>query len=177
MKYDPAKAKKSMLETYPYLKRFDEFEGDDNKLRFIIYFLDPESEIYEETDLDRRIKWAAKKANLKNPDLDDPQTEAMLCRYFVLINNDIFELWLSKKIAFGDCNHQLRASVIDSKDPIRSMEVKLKVSQGAETLRQDILKLEYDLFKDEAISKIIKQSVETRALHYAEEYAESNTAI
>ena len=176
MRFDP-EAKKPLLEEYPYLDSFEEFKGDDKKLRFVIYLLDPESPLYQESDLNRRIQMAANKTGLKKVSLDDPQIETMICRYFILVNNDTFELWLSKKIAFGDCNHQIRASVDHAKDPIKAMETKLKVSSLAETLRTDILKLERILFKGTDIDKKIKESFDNRTLHYAELYAEKNSVL
>lgn len=172
MKYNLS-VKEPILEAYPHLAQFEEFQGDDKKLRFVLSLLNPDD---EESDLDRRIASAAKTAKLnKDGILEDKQVEAMLCRYFIILNNDTFELWLSKKIAFGECNHRLRESVADSKDPIGSMKTKLQVSELAETLRSDILKLERQLFKDEKVAKKIKESVQNMPLHFIERWAETDT--
>lgn len=172
MKYD-LKGKEPLLQTYPQLAQFEEFQGDDSKLRFVLSLLNPED---EETDIERKIANAAKAAKVnKDGILEDKEVELMMCRYFVILNNDTFELWLSMKIALGEANHQIRSSVALYKDPIKAMEIKLKVSQGAETLRTNILHLERQLFKDDKIGKKIKDSVQNRSVHYAELYAEENT--
>jgi len=173
MKYNP-NAKGTILEAYPELQNFEEFSGSDEKLRFVIILLDEEN---QEGDIERRVASAAKKAGLR-PDglLEDKEVERMLCRYFIVLNNQTFELWLSKLIAFGEANYQLRSSVTLYKDPIKAMEVKLKVGEGAERLRKDIMNLERALFKDPVVEKKIKQSVEGRTIHYAELFAMENSA-
>lgn len=178
MKID-LKTTEPLIDAYPQLASYDEFYGyPDDKLRFVVALLNEED---EETDLSRRVANAAKIAKIKVTEgiLDDKEVERMMCRYFILLNNDTFELWLSKKIAFGEANYQIRAAVNLYKDPIKATEIKLKVSQAAEILRTDILKLEKQLFKKTGteIEKKIKESTQSRTVHYAELYAEENTVI
>lgn len=175
MKID-VKCAEPLIEKYPHLSTYEEFNGSDSKLRFVISLLNEED---EETDMSRRVANAAKIAKIKVVDgiLDDKEVEAMMCRYFILLNNDTFELWLSKKIAFGEANFQIRASVREYKDPIKAMSVKMQVSGAAESLRTDILSLERHLFKDEKIEKKIKESIQNRTIHYAELYADSDSVI
>lgn len=175
MKYDPSN-KKPLLEAYPTLKRFEEF-NDDKKLRYVIWLLDEESPLAEESDIDRRSKAAMKKCGLKiESPLEDPDIEKMICRYFILINHQTYELWFSKLVAFGETNHQIRTPV-GSKNALKNTETKLKVGELSEKLRVDIMKLQLELFKDEAIGKKIKKATEARVVHYAEEKAEKDTAI
>lgn len=172
-KYD-LKISEPLIEAYPELSRFDEFIGDDSKLRFVIALLDADD---KNTDLSKRIYQAAKIAGLKGGDelLDDQEIERMLCRYFVILNNETFETWLSKKVSFGEAAHQLRASISNTKDPLKATELKLKINELIEKLRTDILKLERTLFKDPLIERKIKESTSNRVIHYAERFAESDT--
>lgn len=171
--YDPTH-KEPLLKAFPDLADYEEFHGSDAKLRFVIALLNEDD---KETDLERRVAKAAKIAKIKNTEgiLEDNEVERMMCRYFIILNKDTFELWLSKKIGLGEANHQIRSSVVGYKDPIKAMEIKLKVGQGAEILRKDILQLERQLFRDAVVEKKIKASVSNRVIHYAELHAESDT--
>lgn len=171
MKYN-LKSDKPLLEAYPELSAYPEYaECADSKLRFVFAFLDEEN---KETSLVSRISKACKIAKIPNDEniINDKQIERAMCRYFILLNNPTYELWLSKSTAFNEVTHQLRVPVTLAKDPIKSMEVKMKVADLSEKLRTDIMKLERTLFKDPVIEKKIKEATSQRVIHYVEEYAQ-----
>lgn len=171
----PIKSKSKLIVQYPELAEYDEFLGDDTRLRFVILLLDDAD---KENDIKRRVSKAARQANLRiSKPLEDKEVTKMMIRYFIIQNNHAFELWLSKIISFGEANFQIRQSVDNAKDQIKAMELKLKVGVYTDALLLEILKLERTLFKDPLVEKKIKESLAGRVVHYAELYAEPPTTL
>lgn len=171
MKYD-IKVKQPILEAYPQLAQFEEFQGDDDKLRFVIALLDEEGSAFKESNTSRRCSIAAKASGTKfdQESLRDPQIERMICRWFCIHNNHAYELWFSKLVAFGDCNHRLRTGDSATKDLKTEAEL-------SEKLRVDIMKLERQLFRDNIAESKVKEAIQSRSLHFVEKYAETDTVV
>lgn len=172
MRFDPS-IKEPLVEAYPALGVRRAFFPDDQALRFYIYLIAPDSPLALEKDWDLRISKALEYAGLSR---DSPaylsfaegQEEAQDAAFelFRLYANVKYESWFSTKQSFHILNARLRDNY-GLKDADR-----LRVMREIDEITERLVKMEYELFKEEHIHDIIADRAAAKSLSgYAEKFA------
>lgn len=172
MRFDPS-CDTPLVETYPALGVRKAFFPDDEALRFYIYLIAPDSPLAQEKDWDLRIDKALEYSGMDRNaaaylDFAEGREEVQdaIFELFRLYANVKYESWFSTKQSFHILNARLRDNY-GLKDSDR-----LRVMKEIDQLTERLMKMEYELFKEEHIHEIIAERAAAKSLSgYAEKFA------
>lgn len=173
MRFDPS-IEDTLVEAYPALGVRKNFFPDDEALRFYIYLIAPDSPLAQEKDWDLRIDKALEYCGMDRNavayiDFADGREEVQdaIFELFRLYANVKYEAWFSAKQSFHILNARLRDNY-GLKDSDR-----LRIMGQIDQLTERLMKMEYDLFKEEHIHNIIAERAAAKSLSgYAEKFAQ-----
>jgi len=183
MRYNPLLKDKWVTDQYPELKYYEEFETkndlDDKYIRFAILMADANSPVYQFPDQTAYVREACRLAGIKEKKIveelelskNDKVRKAMT-RYFIICNAFEHELWLSLITSYNQFNYMLRMPMENVKDPIRALEIKQKIALQLRDYLKEIKSIERELFKDDYIKGMLKDSAGAREIHYPEMLAD-----
>lgn len=129
----------------------------DILVKFCIYILAMDSPMYEIKNLSERVKRGKAKFGItKIPmvnDMIDNDNDAYhwtIKNVFALINNDLYELWFSRKTALRRLNSMLRS-------PSTEPSIILRISKDIQTLAVEVSKLESTIFGSKSITDTVNK--------------------
>jgi len=173
MRFDPS-ISEPLTETYPPLGVRSQFFPDDEALRFYIYLIAPDSPLAQEKDWDLRIDKALEYTGMdrnavayKDFEAGVPAVHDAIFELFRLYANVKYESWFSTKQSFHILNARLRDNY-GLKDADR-----LRFMKEIDLITERLVKMEYELFKEEHIHQIIAERAAAKSLEgYAEKFAQ-----
>jgi len=178
----------STMPSAKYFIAYDEWTQKqlDLLLRFIILQIDPESPLFEITDLDKK-KEAARAVLIKKYPLDkweqvwieiDEELELYnqkVYEFFVIINDHDYEHWYSLKIQLHRFNSELRSAFKEDKDGNieKNLNARRFISKGIKDLKIELDNVEARLFPDNKrlAKKIATLSMAEAIGGFVEKYA------
>ena len=172
MRFDPS-IKEPLTQAYPPLGVREKFFPDDEALRFYIYLIAPDSPLAQEKDWDLRIDKALEYCGMDRNAVayidfaeGREETQDAIFELFRLYTSVKYEAWFSAKQSFHILNARLRDNY-GLKDSDR-----LRVMKEIDEITERLVKMEYELFKEEHIHEIITERASKRSLSgYAEKFA------
>ena len=151
----------------------------DQMVRFVIFLVEPiGNPIAKERNFDARVDLALGMANIKKDSkgiwhfisTDHWWYRDVIFEYFRLINDDLYTLWFSMKIAFANNMAAMRQHITyETNESFISMVQKLKLS-APDDLKK-IQELEARIFPDERTREIVSSSATRTNAMIAESYA------
>ncbi len=172
MRFDPS-IKEPLIQAYPPLAVRSKYFPDDKALRFYIYLIAPDSPLAQEKDWDLRIDKALEYCGI-NRDSEAyisfvegrEEVQDAVFELFRLYASVKYEAWFSTKQSFHILNARLRDNY-GLKDADR-----LRVMKEIDQITERLVKMEYELFKEEHIHDIIAERAAAKSLSgYAEKFA------
>jgi len=188
MRYNVLLKEKYVVDQYPELKHYSEFETkneiDDKLIRFAMLMADSASPVYQHPDSTAYAREACRLAGIKEKKLieelelskNDKARKAMT-RYFIITNAFEYELWLSLITSYNQFNYMLRMPVDNAKDPIRALEIKQKIALQLRDYLKEIKSIERELFKDDYVKGALRDGSSGREIHYPEMLADGAETV
>lgn len=150
-------------------------------LKFVIIFIDKQSPLFDERDVEKRKRAAMKVLGIKKEDLEYPEIidERELFReyvfeYFRLINDMYYEQWFTLKHQIHTFNKYLRKPLTSDPDKI-SAEVNARkgLTKEIDNFTDKLQSLEAVIFDDERLAAIINEkTVQNSIGSFAEQFAQ-----
>lgn len=152
----------------------------DQMVRFVIFLVEPiGNPIAKERNFDARVDLALEMAGIKKDSrgiwhfisTDHWWYRDVVFEYFRLINDDLYMLWFSMKIAFANNMAAMRQQItIDTDEKFIAMVQRLKTSAPDDL--KNIQELEARIFPDERMREIVSAAATRNNMMVAESYAE-----
>ena len=154
----------------------------DKILRFVILMIDPESPHYEERNFDIRagksmhsLQISVKSAEFKEIENMGTVYSNVMYEFFKIMNSHMYETWFSSKMNLHQLNKYLRQPPVPDKNGSVASDVNARrqLSQVITDLTFDLIEIEYQLFPDTRLAKMINDRAADDGLGgYAEQFAE-----
>lgn len=154
----------------------------DTIIRFVVLLIDPESPHYDERSLDIRMGQCRNALNILSDSVEFKEIDSfgnvfanVMFEFFKVVNNHIYETWFSSKMNLHQLNKYLRMPPVSDKNGSVAADVNARrqLSQVIKDLAFDLIEIEYQLFPDLRLAKIINERAAEDGLGgYAEQYAE-----
>jgi hypothetical protein len=201
MQFNPFRDEgKSMVEMYPRLRRVRAFRGKhpridlDVLLKFVVLYIDPQSPVYDITDLEERAGKVVKILGIKerhavyneiNHHLLPPDQQGdwgfifdnFVFEYFRIVNNHEYEYWFTMKSDYHQqCQFLRSAPPSDPETAALDATRRQKVADGLEDKKNKLLVTEERLFRDPRVRRIIENysTKDDDIAGYAERFAIDN---
>jgi hypothetical protein len=133
----------------------------DTVLRIVILYLDPQSPLSEEKDLDVKLStiltvFNVGKKSLVHKEIFEKKVlfHAYCYEYFKFIHTVEYEAWFSLKIAFHNMNKLLRMDIPPGDE--KAISVVRSIAKDMGQLKASLVEMEYNLFGDRRLLDIIK---------------------
>jgi hypothetical protein len=157
----------------------------DMIVRFVVLLIDTESPYYEEKSYDIRVSKCKKALDIvkasvvdKEIDEDGPFMTKVLFEFFKNINNHLYETWFSMKMNLHQMNNYLRRPPAVDKNGSTASDINARrqLSQVITELAYELIEIEFQLFPDSRLQKMINDKATDDGLGgYAEQFAENPT--
>lgn len=165
--------------------KYDGWGKDDIDLliKFVVIIVDPESPLYEEKSYDLRVDKGKKALAIFSGSMVEKEINQsgefyskLLFEFFKTINTHLYETWFSMKMNVHQMNSYLRLPPIPDKNGSVASDINARrqLSQVITELTYELIEIEYQLFPDARLAKIINDRSSDDGLGgYAEQYAEN----
>ena len=193
MQLNPFNAKDGKMSSYKEFSKkvywqkpeegYDDFTKDDINalIKFAVLLVDNESPFYGEKDFLLRVKKCERVLYVDRNKRVKKEIEEMgdllnniLFNFFKSVNYHIYETWMSMKINIHNMNMYLRKPPIPDKNGSVATDINARrnLSKTISELMHDLIEIEYQLFPDNRLQKIIvERSQEDGLGGYAEQFA------
>lgn len=152
----------------------------DILFRFIILFADPQSPFAEEKDLEEKLEQCLDCLGCKRNSIVFKEVmaqgdlfRAYLFEYFKKIHTIQYEAWLALKLNFHNCSKVLRTPLSEDAEE-KTINLRRQLSKDIPNMQKELADLEYKLFQDPRLLKLINEAAMENAIGgYAERNAET----
>lgn len=191
--YDVAKISKhqKIIEVYPELSAYDEFMAaeNDNEIKIAILLSDFESPFVKIKDVKQKtiaifkyleIPLTGSRMNDLFEKVVNYQHErifAICASYLQIQNNHDFTHWWNLNQLYYSLMAEMGKPRGKEEDVSRYVDRNLKIQKQSEPIKNDLLKIEAELFSDSKMKMAIARSKITQKRNYAEMYADQNSVI
>jgi len=159
--------------------QFNETECDI-LFRFVVLFADSQSPYAEEKDLEEKIEQCLDCLNCKKNSIVYKEVmaqgdlfRAYLYEYFKKIHSIQYEAWLALKLNFHNCSKVLRTPLSEDAEE-KTVNLRRQLSKDIPNMQKELADLEYKLFQDPRLLKLINETAMENAIGgYAERHAET----
>lgn len=169
----------------PVISHYKEFRGfigfkDESVVSYLSLMYDPKTPLMKIQDLGLRKKVAAEIAGLKGEvqlifNLKSEPFNQALTRWFEIVHNSRFELYITLCEAFAQLLSAIREPVTSEDEDARMKTFKLKgdLQKLAVDRERELSELTAELFKSapEVVEKVTRVAKKARRAGYAEEFA------
>lgn len=177
--------KMAIVDYFKELKVFSEFAScqDDNDIKIAILLTDKSSPFVKIKDTTQRAVaifdfiGIIDKTKFNSVIDYTNKTIFLICSaYLQMQNNHLFALWWNTNQSFYMLINEMSKPLLKSeaKDIPKEVAMRLNIQKQADNIRQDLLKIEAELFSDSAMKHAIALSKITKMRTYPEMYAISN---
>lgn len=170
----------------PDSEEYDQYiKKDFNTLiKYVVLLIDPESPFADEKDLGIRMMKVMRVLQIGEHVRDHLYKEIttfgdvvnkMIFQFFKRINSHLYETWFSMKTNIHHMNEYLRKPLIAGKDGTVAADINARrqLSATITELMYDLIELEYQIFPDQRLQKIISERADDDGLGgFAEEFAQ-----
>jgi len=154
----------------------------DEIIRYAVLLVDPESPMYDERNFELRMERCRRILDIdpkshvwKEIKEDGELVTNIIYEFFKRINSHVYETWFSMKMNIHELNSYLRKKLSTDRNGNVAQDVNARrqLSQVITELTFELVEMEYQLFPDDRLLKMINERSSDDGLGgYAEEHAE-----
>lgn len=180
-----------LLKAYPELNAFEEFVAahNDNEIKIVVCLADENSPFLKIKEYKLKVIaiFDYLEMSLKNKKNEELFNEillytsdrifAMCGAYLQMQNNHNFTYWWNTNQLYYSLMNEMGKPMGKNDNVSHYVDRKLKIQKQADPIKNDLEKIEAELFADSKMKMAIAKSKLTKLRTYAEMHAESNTVV